>query len=64
MSGSTGSPRSNGSRAAAVRRLKAAVAERRQAREREVGKAVAVETDTTRPRTAEITVQRKDRTDL
>jgi hypothetical protein len=61
MSGSTGSSRSNGTRAAAVRRLKAAVAERRQARERrETGKAVVVETDTSRRRTAEITVQKKD----
>jgi hypothetical protein len=37
------------------------VAERRQARERrEAGKAVVVETDTSRRRTAEITVQKKD----
>ena len=60
MSGSTGSSRSNGTRAAAVRRLKAAVAERRQARERrDAGKAV-VEADTSRRGTAEITVQKKD----
>jgi len=61
MSGSTGSSRSNGTRAAAVRRLKAAVAERRQARERrDAGQAVVVEADTSRQRKAEITVQKKD----
>jgi hypothetical protein len=40
LSGSTAKPGSNGQRAAAVQRLKAAIAERRQVREhREAGKA-------------------------
>ena len=45
MSGSTGGPPSTGERAARVQRLKAAVAERKQAREhREAGKGASPET--------------------
>lgn len=61
MSGSAGSPRSNAKRAASVQRLKAAVAERKQARaRREAGKRTSVQIEAAAPRKSAVAVRKRD----